>query len=81
MSDDAVQIPFADLVDGFTTEPLDDGDEVVSIFGLVKLRDTDGDVQWAIRSGGETQSLEELLGALSGLVASIQRDLAADWEW
>jgi hypothetical protein len=81
MSDQAALIPYVDLVDGFTTDALDDGDEVVSIFGLVKIRDRDGDVQWAGRSGGEPMSSEELLGALSGLVASIQRDLATDWEW
>ncbi len=81
MSDDRDLIAFTDLVDGFTTDALDEGDRVVAIFGLVKIRDADGDVQWAGRSGGEPMSSEELLGALSGLVASIQRDLASDWEW
>jgi hypothetical protein len=81
MTDDRALIPYVDLVENFTTDALDDGDTVVGIFGLVKLRDADGDIQWAGRSGGEPMSSEELLGALSGLVASIQRDLAADWEW
>ena len=81
MTDEPAQMPYVDLVQGFTTDALDDGDTVVSIFGLVKIRDNDGDVQWAGRSGGEPMSSEELLGALSGLVASIQADLASDWEW
>jgi hypothetical protein len=81
MTDEPEQMSYVDLVQGFTTDVLDDGDTVVSIFGLVKIRDSDGDVQWAGRSGGEPMSSEELLGALSGLVASIQRDLASDWEW
>jgi hypothetical protein len=41
----------------------------------------DGEVVWAGRSGGEPLSSEELLGVLSGLAASIQQDLAEDWEW
>jgi hypothetical protein len=81
MSDERPKVPFDNLVDGFTTEAIDDGDSVVTIFSLLKLQDSDGDIQWAARSGGEPMSSEELLGALSGLVASIQRDLAADWEW
>ena len=78
MADEAV--PYSTLVEGFTTPAIEDGDTVVSIFSLVKLRDSDGDIQWASRSGGEGLSSEELLGALSGLVASIQRDLADDWQ-
>ena len=81
MTDEPEQMSYVDLVQGFTTDVLDDGDTVVSIFGLVKIRDSDGDVQWAGRSGGEPMSSEELLGALSGLVASIRADLASDWEW
>ena len=81
MSEDRDQVPYGSLVAGFTTDAVDEGDTVVAVFSLVKLRDRDGDVQWAGRSGGESMSSEELLGALSGLVASIQRDLASDWEW
>ena len=81
MSDERSKVPFERLVEGFTTDAIDDGDSVVTIFSLLKLQDSDGDVQWAARSGGEPMSSEELLGALSGLVASMQRDLAADWEW
>ena len=81
MTDEPEQMSYVDLVQGFTTDVLDDGDTVVSIFGLVKIRDSDGDVQWAGRTGGEPMSSEELLGALSGLVASIRADLASDWEW
>ena len=81
MTDEPEQMAYDDLVQGFTTDVLDDGDTVVSIFGLVKIRDSDGDVQWAGRTGGEPMSSEELLGALSGLVASIRADLASDWEW
>jgi hypothetical protein len=81
MNDERPKVPFDTLVKGFTTEAIDDGDSVVTIFSLLKLQDSDGDIQWAARSGGEPMSSEELLGALSGLVASMQRDLSADWEW
>ena len=51
MADEAV--PYSTLVEGFTTPAIEDGDTVVSIFSLVKFRDSDGDIQWASRSGGE----------------------------
>jgi hypothetical protein len=81
MSDARSKVPYESLVTGFTTDAVDDGDTVVTIFSVLKLRDSDGDIQWAARGGGEPMSSEELLGALSGIAASIQRDLAADWEW
>jgi hypothetical protein len=81
MSDEQQTVPYSDIVAGFTTEGVDEGDTVLSIFGLVKLRDDEGDVQWAARSGGEDLSSEELLGALIGVVDSMRRDLANDWEW
>jgi hypothetical protein len=81
MSDDRPQVPYSQLVTGFVTDDIDPGDTIVSIFSLVKIRDSDGDIQWAARSGGEEMSSEELLGALSGLTASVRRDLADEWEW
>jgi hypothetical protein len=81
MSDKRARVPYSSLVESFETDAMDEGDTVVAIFSLVKVRDTDGEVQWAGRSGGESMSSEELLGALSGLVTSIRRDLADDWEW
>jgi hypothetical protein len=75
------RIPYKELVRGLETDALDEGDTVLSVFSLVKIRDEDGDVQWAARSGGEPISSEELCGALTGLVASIRQDLADEWEW
>jgi hypothetical protein len=75
------QVPFADLVGGFTTAPMVEGDVVTSVFAVVKAKSSAGEVVWAGRSGGEPLSSEELLGVLSSLAASIQRDLAEDWEW
>jgi hypothetical protein len=80
MSDNE-EVAFGKLVEGFTTEDVDEGDEVLCIFALIKVRDLDGDDQWAVRSGGEHVSSEEVLGALRGLAASIERDLAEEWEW
>lgn len=81
MTEERDQVPYRALVEGFTTDALDEGDTVVSIFSLVKVRDRDDDIQWIARSGGDEMSSEELLGALAGLVASMQRDLADEWEW
>jgi hypothetical protein len=78
---DGAKVPFAGLVRGFTTAPLAERDVVVSVFAVFKAWSAAGEVVWAGRSGGDPLSSEELLGALSGLAASIERDLAEDWEW
>ena len=73
-------IPYPQLVADLDTAPLDDGDELVSIVSLVKARAADGEIVWAVRSGGQKISAEELLGALLALTDSMRRDLAGDWE-
>jgi hypothetical protein len=87
MDDDAVDdavdedVDMGDVFRGLATEPLADGLTVESAFVLVKgLDDEDHSITWAGRSGGVAISTEELLGALEGLVCSIRRDLASDWE-
>lgn len=84
MADDSEMqptVPFSDLVGDLTTEGLVDGDEVVSIFALIKTKDLDGTTAWEGRSGGEALSSEELLGALIGIADSIRTNLASDWDW
>lgn len=74
-------VDMRDLFGGLATEPLADGLTVQSAFVLVRgLDDEDDSITWAGRSGGAAISTEELLGALEGLVYSIRRDLASDWE-
>jgi hypothetical protein len=83
MDDDAVDddVDMRDLLRGLATDPLADGLTVESAFVLVKGIDAEDDsIAWAGRSGGIAISTEELLGALEGLVCSIRRDLASDWE-
>jgi hypothetical protein len=79
VDDDA--IPYSELVAGLTTAPLEPGDTLVSIVSLVKSRAADGQIAWAIRSGGEKLSSEETLGAFIGFTDSIRRDLAGDWNF
>jgi hypothetical protein len=73
-------IPYSELVAGLTTAPIEPGDTLLSIVSLVKARAADGQIVWAIRSGGEKLSAEETLGAFIGFTDSIRRDLADDWE-
>jgi hypothetical protein len=63
-----------------TDEPLGEGDQAVSIWMLVKSRDSDGDIVWGVRNAGEPLATEELLGALTGFTTSLSRELASDWE-
>lgn len=67
-------------VSAMSDEPLVEGDTPLSVWMLVKLRDSDGDVVWGVRSAGDPLSSEELLGALTGFTESIKRDLASDWQ-
>ncbi|HEX6239217.1 MAG TPA: hypothetical protein VFZ68_18605 [Acidimicrobiales bacterium] len=70
----------ARLVNEMTDEPLVEGDQVISLWMLVKSHDVDGDVVWGVREAGRPLGSEELLGALTGFVESLKRNLASDWE-
>jgi hypothetical protein len=70
----------AEHVSAMSDEPLVEGDEPLSIWMLVKSRDSDGDIVWGVRNAGEPFTSEELLGALTGFTESLTRDLASDWE-
>jgi hypothetical protein len=70
----------AEHVAAMSDEPLVEGDEPMSIWMLVKSRDSDGDVVWGVRSAGDPLSSEELLGALTGFAESVKQDLASDWQ-
>ena len=67
-------------IGAISDEPLVDGDEVLSVWMLVKSRDADGDVVWGVRNAGQPFTSEELLGALTGFAESLKRDLSSDWE-
>ena len=67
-------------IDAISDEPLVEGDEVLSVWMLVKSRDGDGDLVWGVRNAGASFTSEELLGALTGFTESLKRDLASDWE-
>ncbi len=70
--------PIGDVLPGITLHPLDDGDEVVTAFVLVKVRDADGSEGWSFRTS-EAPNREELLGALTVQVDLLRRSLADDW--
>lgn len=70
----------AEHIAAMCDEPLVEGDTPISVWMLVKSRDAEGDVVWGVRNAGEPFTSEELLGALTGFIESLTRDLAADWE-
>jgi hypothetical protein len=67
-------------IGAISDEPLVEGDQVLSVWMLVKSRDAEGDVVWGVRNAGAPFTSEELLGALTGFTHSLARDLASDWE-
>lgn len=81
MADESSRTTFTALLGELETDELEDDLKVESVFALIRSRDKDGSAVWSGRSGGTKLSSEELLGAMEGLVASIRRDLANDWEW
>jgi hypothetical protein len=79
-SDATGSADLAQHISAMSDEPLVDGDEPLSVWMLVKLRDAEGDVVWGVRNAGAAFTSEELLGALTGFTESLKRDLATDWE-
>jgi len=77
---DPTAASLAEHIAAMSDEPLVDGDEPLSVWMLVKLRDAEGDVVWGVRNAGAPFTSEELLGALTGFTESLKRDLASDWE-
>lgn len=71
---------FSELLAGYGTTTLGDGMTVESVFALLKLRAEDGSATWSVRSGGANLSIEELLGALDGLITSIRQKLTLGWK-
>src|SRR5690606_41884082 len=70
----------AEHIAAMCDEPLVEGDTPISVWMLVKSRDAERDVVWGVRNAGEPFTSEELLGALTGFIEPLNRDLAADWE-
>lgn len=73
-------IPFSELLAGYGTTTIGEGLKIESVFALLKLRGEDGAPAWSVRSGGVPLTLEELLGVLDGLTASIRTTLTKAWK-
>lgn len=70
--------PIGDVLPDITIHPLDEGDDVVTAFVLVKVRAADGSEGWSFRTS-EPPNREELLGALTVQVDLLRQSLADDW--
>lgn len=78
--DETTTVPLSQVLEGMETAPLEDGDQAVAAWMLVKSRDQAGDTVWAVRTAGERIAPEETLGALTAFCEYLRRDLASDWE-
>jgi hypothetical protein len=68
-----------DVLTGLRTDPLDDTVHATSAAALIKAVDATGQPVWALRTGGEPISSEELLGALDAYAESLRHELADTW--
>lgn len=73
-------MPFSTLLAGYGTTTIGEGMNIESVFALLKLRGEDGGPAWSVRSGGVALTLEELLGVLDGLAASVRTTLTKAWK-
>jgi len=71
---------FSELLAGYGTTTLGDGMRVASVFALLKVRAEDGSASWSVRTGGMQLTMEELLGVLDGLTASLRLRLTRAWK-
>ena len=73
-------IPFSELLAGYGTTTIGEGMQIESVFALLKVRAEDGSASWSVRSGGLPLTMEELLGVLDGLTASLRLRLTRAWK-
>ena len=72
--------PFSELLAGYGPTTIGDDMDIESVFALLKIRGEDGSPAWSVRSGGRQLGLEELLGVLEGLTASVRQRLLSSWK-
>ena len=73
-------LPFSELLAGYGTTTIGEGMQIESVFALLKVRAEDGSASWSVRSGGAPLTMEELLGVLDGLTASLRLRLTRAWK-
>ena len=73
-------LPFSELLAGYGTTTIGEGMQIASVFALFKVRAEDGSASWSVRSGGAPLTMEELLGVLDGLTASLRLRLTRAWK-
>jgi len=71
--------PLESVLPGLRIHPLEEGDQPVEAFLLIKCREPDGDIAWAYRTTA-APNREELLGALLVQADILRRELVREWE-
>ena len=72
-------LPIEEVLPGAMLMPLPEGDEVVTVYVLVKSRDAEGLTGWSWRSP-EIVNQEELLGALVSQTDLLRDQMLKQWE-
>jgi hypothetical protein len=79
MSNGVPLVPVGEVFSGLAVPALGEGREAMALFGLVKVREPDGEEGWSVRV---THGLDddELLGVLTGYVEHLRQIAAAGWD-
>lgn len=73
------RIPIGDALPGTTILPLEDGDEAVAVYAIIKTRDAAGVPGWSLRTP-EPMNDEEFLGILTSTSDWLRHRLLGDWD-
>lgn len=70
---------FAGILEEIKNVPIDDDLKVEAVYCFIKSSDDKNISSWALRSGGNKVSSEELLGMLEGACRSVRNDISEEW--
>jgi hypothetical protein len=71
--------PIGAVLPGLGIHPLEDGDEAIEAFVLIKVRSAEGEVSWSYRTTGAPNK-EEMLGVFTVQADLLRHELVSEWE-
>lgn len=71
--------PLGELLPDLAMAPLPEGWTPIAAVVFVKFAADDGSYEWSMVQAGETWLLQESLGVIEGVAASIEAELAQHW--
>lgn len=73
------RLPIGEALPGVTIKPLEEGDEPLAVYALIKVRTADGGEGWSIRTPHPMND-EEFVGALTFASDLWRRRMLDSWD-